>query len=619
MCKQAKFKQILFAFAFLLTIRDGSGMFEWLFGERKTVSHESTDSEEPLTRFEVLSTDEKFLDFATTLADLSPLDACYHVVIYQLKKRCGDLSEEELGKLSVQLLNCQSEVEQRPIFKCSADMTLAECTKSMDAVTWNTYQIVGNRARAMCYATQQLQFRRLTEKSVNQLAAATSAQIESMQELKAGQEQLHAMASDTVRRMFESQQELLVTHEALRAGQNDVFAHVADNVKQLQQEKALIAAGNQELAHLAEKIRAELNLTAELIKAQEVTQQQKHEDILKDLKLIHTQASEALAKLDWSSERLQSHQQKLHDQQEEVFRNLQRINATVIEVMATVVSLQTQMEARISWVTQLLGGTDDKLEALQCCVLHLAYFLLVVLVAAFLHTPLGARVVVMVVVVANMAGQLTHRSSLDFAGLTVFVAAIILGQWMLRKVGNITRRHKQEGGRGGRFGAITYSDDLNNPSPLSPAEVRQLTALLQRLGHTVPESLGVQAMANGSVPRSPPTTTTTTLPTAPTSPSPSSRQFQAYHSAADAGPGPSGDTAQNLMTVRQRLMETVVDDDRMSRRSSRASTPLTRMTMSRGSTPSVSSRCLGRTLAGGQCRLSAAPGSDYCRRHVADT
>ena len=62
--------------------------------------------------------------------------------------------------------------------------TLAECTKSMDAVTWNTYQIVSNRARAMCYATQQLQFRRLTEKSVNQLAAATSVQLQAMKELK---------------------------------------------------------------------------------------------------------------------------------------------------------------------------------------------------------------------------------------------------------------------------------------------------------------------------------------------------------------------------------------------------------------------------------------------------
>ena len=45
-------------------------------------------------------------------------------VIYQLKKRCGDLSEEELGKLSVQLLNCQSEVEERPIFTCTTDMVM---------------------------------------------------------------------------------------------------------------------------------------------------------------------------------------------------------------------------------------------------------------------------------------------------------------------------------------------------------------------------------------------------------------------------------------------------------------------------------------------------------------
>lgn len=54
----------------------------------------------------------------------------------------------------------------------------------MDGVTWNSYQIVGNRARAMCYATQQLQFRRLTENSVNQLAAATAAQLQSMIDLK---------------------------------------------------------------------------------------------------------------------------------------------------------------------------------------------------------------------------------------------------------------------------------------------------------------------------------------------------------------------------------------------------------------------------------------------------
>jgi hypothetical protein len=52
---------------------------------------------------------------------------------------------------------------------------------------------------------------------------------------------------------------MLVTHEDLRAKQTDIFSSVADNVKQLQQEKALIAAGNQQLAELAERIRVELS------------------------------------------------------------------------------------------------------------------------------------------------------------------------------------------------------------------------------------------------------------------------------------------------------------------------------------------------------------------------
>ncbi|KAK7482506.1 hypothetical protein BaRGS_00026217, partial [Batillaria attramentaria] len=490
-------------------------------------------------------------------------------VIYQLKKRCGELTEEELGKLSVQLLNCQSEVEHRPVYTCTLDMTLAECTKDMDAVTWNTYQITG-------------------------------------------QEHLHSMTQDTVRRLFESQQELLVTHETLKAKQTDVIASVADNVIELQKEKALIAAGNQQLAQLAEKIRAELiphpvadfaDSTAKLIKTQGSEQQAKHEDILKDLKRIHEQATEALSRLDTSTQELLSHQGELQKQQQEVFENLQKINKTVVEVMGAIVGLQSLFEGRIAWVTQLLGGADDKLVVLQCCVLHVAYFLLLVVVAAFLHTPVVTRILLMVVVVANMAGQLAHKSSLDFAGLTVFMVAIVLSHWVLRQVAAVVRR-RQHGQVGGVRGAaaIMFSSSTDGSPPLTSEEVRNLTSLLQRLSCTVRESLHAEPVANGSVPRSP-VTTPTSSPVHSNHVSPVTTLHE---------PGPSGDTLGDLMRVRQRLMTSA---DGHSNRSSRASTP-SHARLSRGSTPSVSSRCLGRTLVGGQCRLSATPGSDFCRRHV---
>ena len=43
-------------------------------------------------------------------------------VIVKLRKSCGDVTEEELGKLSVELLNCQSQTERRQTFPCTQDM-----------------------------------------------------------------------------------------------------------------------------------------------------------------------------------------------------------------------------------------------------------------------------------------------------------------------------------------------------------------------------------------------------------------------------------------------------------------------------------------------------------------
>lgn len=73
-------------------------------------------------------------------------------------------------------------------------------------------------------------------------------------------------------------------------------------------------------------------------------------------------------------------------------------------------------------------GTDDKLDILQCCVLHIAYLLLMMITAAFLHTPLVGRVVLIMVVLSNMAAHLVHNSSLDFAGLTALVASVMMSK-----------------------------------------------------------------------------------------------------------------------------------------------------------------------------------------------
>lgn len=52
----------------------------------------------------------------------SSLDICQHKVILHIKTSCSSMTEEELAKMSVNLLNCQSEVDGRKVFICTDDM-----------------------------------------------------------------------------------------------------------------------------------------------------------------------------------------------------------------------------------------------------------------------------------------------------------------------------------------------------------------------------------------------------------------------------------------------------------------------------------------------------------------
>lgn len=54
----------------------------------------------------------------------------------------------------------------------------------MDADTWNSYHLMSNRARAVCYAARSLQFRALAELTVNKLVQTTHTQINALSSLK---------------------------------------------------------------------------------------------------------------------------------------------------------------------------------------------------------------------------------------------------------------------------------------------------------------------------------------------------------------------------------------------------------------------------------------------------
>lgn len=555
----------------------------WLFGDHHQNVVDKALSESG-AKFEVVSTDEKFLKFANELNDMSPLDACYHIVVYSLKKKCGDLTEEDLGKLAVQLLNCQSEAENRPTFQCTADMTIAECTKNMDGPTWNAYQIVGNRARAMCYATQQDQFRRLTEMAVHELVAAADDQLENLKQMMKGQELLHSLTSETVQKLFDSQMELLGNHQQLKLAHDTIMSNVESNMKNLHQEKSLIATGNKQLAEMVENIKKKLDLTAENMATQERKQQENYKNIIEDLGQIHIKAQDALKKLDESSAQLLRNHKEMTKFYLEMYLNVNKINSSVSELMDTVLTMQKDLEKKISWFSHILGSSEDKLAVMMSWGQHLMFFLFIIIMSVYLQIPRLSRLAIIAALTANAVAELKFGQSIGFRHVLGFIVTVVTANVMYH-IWRPKSYYRRE-----QYMAIGDADPDARSFPLSADEIQTLQHLLQRVQNSVPESNDGGGSRN---------------------------QFN-RNQATRARPDSS------TMLEEDENIRRFLGDNLDATETFRPETPLPSTSgfgrsFSRSSTPSRSSttsvRCHGLTRTGTPCRLSAASGRDFCHRH----
>lgn len=154
---------LFLVFILIILLFPGLSHSWWPFSEEETPGRNGGPPEEQrrermeggqesvrLVRFESVSleVEKKFLDEAKQLLRISPLQKCQHnvsqkktllilppttsfyfylylffsQVMMLLNDTCHDMDDEEHAKLSVRLMNCQSEAEGRPTFKCTQKM-----------------------------------------------------------------------------------------------------------------------------------------------------------------------------------------------------------------------------------------------------------------------------------------------------------------------------------------------------------------------------------------------------------------------------------------------------------------------------------------------------------------
>lgn len=81
--------------------------------------------------------------------------------------------------------------------------------------------------------------------------------------LQNGQEDLNSMATDTFHTISEGQEKLVKSQEMIGNSQSRLRLTVESNMRDLTREKALIAAGHQELAAMTSNIRKQLGMSSQ--------------------------------------------------------------------------------------------------------------------------------------------------------------------------------------------------------------------------------------------------------------------------------------------------------------------------------------------------------------------
>lgn len=406
-------------------------MLDWLWGTKADDTDVLVADGVPLIAipYESMTEDEKFLLEASKFTDIqasSPLQVCQHKVIMKIRTSCSDMTEEELGKLSVNLLNCQSAVEGRKMFPCTEEMSLKQCTIDMDPDMWNAYHLISNRARAVCYAARNTQFRALTELTVNKLMHSAHSQIQALNSLKQGQDRLEEQTTEALSSLSEGSKVLLTQQENLKDAQTTAHKLVTTNLRELYNEKALIRSGHAQLAAMTEEIKNKLEKAHNDLEQQAMERGENHREVLQDLLSIQEQARMIWEKIEHSTNHImEQHEETIH-QFEHTMQKLAQINDTIQYIWNLTNTMRTEVDQKLGWITDYIGDTGEQMQRAYRVFLHIVYILVAMIIAAFLQAPFLTRATILGIVPANLLTYLKHgmEASLDFMSITMLIFLI---------------------------------------------------------------------------------------------------------------------------------------------------------------------------------------------------
>lgn len=393
-----------------------------------------TEIYQQIIPYEVSTTDESFIKEAAKLTDLalSELDTCQHRVVLKLKSDCDKLNDEQLAKMAVHLLNCQSWVEGRPIYPCTDEMSIKDCTISMDSDTWTSYHLMSNRARAVCYTVRQSQFRGLAEHTVNRLMDAAKNQLNNLGDISSMQQGLKELAERTYTTLREGHKNIFEQQDDMKKAQFAGQLTIEDNIRRLADEKRLIRETHDSLVFMTTAVQVKLEASLNQLQDQSDESKINHRELINDLLVIQEKTKDIFERIEHTSSLLIQQNEDFNRQYKSTFKSLEEMNKTVSDLVVLVKGTWISLEERLTWIVAALGGTDTAIDRIYLIIWHSAFVLLAMLTCAFLAARPSTRLMVALLPPLNLAVALHGEYQyLDFLTLVGSIVSFIIAQTLI--------------------------------------------------------------------------------------------------------------------------------------------------------------------------------------------
>ncbi|XP_073973658.1 protein brambleberry-like isoform X2 [Rhodnius prolixus] len=381
--------------------------------------------------FEELDPEEKFLVEASKITGLKldELDVCQQKLVLKLKTSCGELSDEELSKLAVGLLNCQSEVEGRKVFPCTPEMSLRECTREMDSETWNSYHVISNRARAVCYAARQEQFRALAEMTVNKLMTASQDHINKMTLVEENQLKLSQSTESILKQLLQSQTQVLASFSNLKKLESSLISSIAFGLNKLEVQKEHLSNVQDIITLTMKKFNDGIDNSSKQLSEQMFWNQEQHRYLKNSLAQINQTATEIFQKLKESRVVLNDREVEILIRTEKTINGLRIVNTSVSNMADWVKYFEEIGRPKFLQFKNFVGEKGEKVDLLMLLSVHMCSLLLAMLMCSFLNAPFTSRWLLCLASAVNiyLATNIEYKefsSSLFYFYITFFLTVV---------------------------------------------------------------------------------------------------------------------------------------------------------------------------------------------------